>query len=127
MTALYFAALLAFFLESTLIEVLLGLLIPFGPLFTWVVREHHRQGDTIKLVKRLLEEIDKSLSKLGGSHQTSKIGARARELQDAIFAHRSSSPLVSDLVYRWKRPKLERKMKLGAEAFVARITKLTRG
>ncbi|MEA9579934.1 S-4TM family putative pore-forming effector [Xanthomonas nasturtii] len=124
LTSVYFVALLVFFRDSALIALLLGLLIPFGPLFTWVVREHHRQGDTIKLVCRLLSEIDKSLEDLVDVKQNSKAEARARELQDAIFTHRSSSPLVSDLIYKLKRPKLEKTMQKGAEAFVQRIGKL---
>lgn len=124
LTGAYFLALSAYFLHFTLIEVLLGLLIPFGPLFTWVVREHQRQGDTIKLVSRLLGEIDKSLSDLVDAKRNSKVEARARELQDAIFTHRSSSPLVSDLIYKFKRPKLEKMMQKGAEAFVQRIGKI---
>lgn len=105
----------------SLIELILGLLIPFGPFFTWVVREHHRQGDTLKQVTRLLEEIDKSLETFVDAKGTAKADARARELQDAIFAHRAGSPLVSDLIYKFKRPKLEDKMKRGAEAFVNRV------
>lgn len=126
LTAAYFLAISAFFLQLTLIEVLLGLLIPFGPLFTWVVREHQRQGDTIKLVNRLLDEIDKSISGLVDAKPNPKVDARARELQDAIFTHRSSSPLVSDLIYRLKRPQLEKKMQRGAEAFVQRIGSIIR-
>lgn len=124
LTCAYFVALLLFFLNSTLVAVMLGLLIPFGPLFTWVVREHHRQGDTIKLVQRLLEEIDKSLEGLVDLKRTPEVEARARELQDAIFTHRSNSPLVSDLIYKLKRPGLEKKMKKGADAFVLKIGKI---
>ncbi|MGR4877056.1 S-4TM family putative pore-forming effector [Pseudoxanthomonas sp. LARHCG66] len=122
----YFLVLLMFFLHTTLIEVLLGLLIPFGPFFTWVARENQRQADTIKLVDRLLGEIDKSLDTFVEAKRTGKADARARELQDAIFSHRASSPLVSDLIYKIKRPKLEVKMKAGADAFVTRVNKAIR-
>jgi len=118
-TAIYFLVLLAFFSQFTVAEFILVVLIPFGPFFTWVVREYHRQGDTIELVSRLLHEIDRSLgglAKLRGP----KADARARELQDAIFAHRSNSPLVSDLVYRFKRRSLEPLMQAGAVEFVDR-------
>lgn len=124
-TVVYFLFLLAFFINFTLVEFVLGLLIPFGPLFTWVVREHQRQGDTIKLVNRLLDEIDTSLDDLVDAKRSPKVDARARELQDAIFTHRSSSPLISDLIYKFKRPKLEIKMKNRAEAFVQRIGNIT--
>lgn len=126
LAGVYFLVLLMFFLHSTLIEVLLGLLIPFGPFFIWVVRENQRQSDTIKLVERLLGEIDKSLDTFVEAKRTGKTDARARELQDAIFSHRASSPLVSDLIYRIKRPKLEEKMKAGADAFVGRVNSAIR-
>lgn len=118
-TVIYFLSLLAFFRQFTVAEFILVALIPFGPFFTWVAREYHRQGDTIALVNRLLSEIDRSLEKLA-MLRGPKAEARARELQDAIFAHRSSSPLVSDFVYRLKRPSLEPLMQAGAIEFVAR-------
>lgn len=117
----YFFGLLAFAWHFTVAEFVLVALVPFGPFFTWIVRENQRQSDTIALVSRLLSEIESSLDKFTQAQDSTEVQARSRELQDAIFAHRSSSPLVSDLVYRIKRPALETQMEAGAEAFLERV------
>ena len=118
LTVAYFIGLLAFASSFTVVEFVLVALVPFGPFFTWIVREYHRQSDTITAVERLLNEIDNSLESFTEVQESAEAQGRSRELQDAIFAHRSTSPLVSDLVYQFKRPKLEAQMQAGAEAFV---------
>ncbi|MBS0217726.1 MAG: hypothetical protein JSR63_06040 [Proteobacteria bacterium] len=125
-TALYFLALLMFGLDLPLSDFILAVLVPFGPFFTWVVREHHRQTDTIALVDRLTGEIEGSIDRLSNPESQEDAQARARELQDAIFAHRAGSPLVSDLVYKFKRRTLEEQMQAGASEFIARVTSASR-
>lgn len=125
-TAIYFVALLIFGLDLTLGDFILVVLVPFGPFFTWVVREHHRQTDTITLVDRLCTDIEKSIGSLSNPESQEDAQARARELQDAIFAHRASSPLVSDLVYKFKRKGLEEQMQAGAREFISRVTAASR-
>lgn len=125
-TALYFVALLLFGLHLQLGDFILAVLVPFGPFFTWIVREHHRQTDTIALVDRLSGEIEGSIDRLSNPESREDAQARARELQDAIFAHRASSPLVSDVVYKCKRKTLEKQMQAGAEAFIAHVTNASR-
>ncbi|WP_313928328.1 S-4TM family putative pore-forming effector [Pseudoxanthomonas sp.] len=121
LAVVYFLSLLAFASNFTVIQFILVALVPFGPFFTWIVREYHRQNDTIKVVERLLSEIDNSLEKFTEAQDVADAQGRSRELQDAIFSHRANSPLVSDLVYRFKRPALEAQMQAGAEAFVDRV------
>lgn len=125
-TMLYFVALLLFGLDLPLSDFILAVLVPFGPFFTWIVREHHRQTDTITLVERLSGEIEGSIDRLSNPDSQEDAQARARELQDAIFAHRASSPLVSDLVYKYKRKTLEEQMQAGAREFIARVTNASR-
>ena len=43
---------------------------------------------------------------------------RSRELQDAIFNHRSSSPLIFDWVYNFLRSRMEEQMNAGADQLV---------
>lgn len=123
LTATYLAALVVYGHGMTLSAFILTVLVPFGPFFTWVVREQHRQGDTITLVDRLFAEIEASLSQFAHAKSEEAARGRARELQDAIFAHRANSPLVSDLVYRFKRSSLEGQMKVAARDFIERLTR----
>jgi hypothetical protein len=43
---------------------------------------------------------------------------RSRELQDAIFNHRASSPLIFDWVYNFLRRRMEEQMNAGADQLV---------
>lgn len=121
LTAVYLTALMIFGRDLPLSDFILAVLVPFGPFFTWVIREQHRQADTIALVDRLFSEIEASLAQF--SRPQSEDSARARELQDAIFAHRANSPLVSDLVYWYKRNELETQMQVAARDFISRLTR----
>jgi hypothetical protein len=121
LAVVYFFFLLLLAWQFTVADFILVALVPFGPFFTWIVREYHRQGDTITLVDRLLSEIESSLEVFTQVRDSTDAQARSRELQDAIFAHRASSPLVSNLVYRFKRTKLESQMDAGAQAFIDRV------
>ncbi|MGF6463074.1 hypothetical protein ACVKU6_003047 [Stenotrophomonas sp. PvP086] len=118
---LYLAVLIVISLQKPLVDVILTMLVPFGPFALWIIRESQRQGDTIALVARLKGEVDGSLDKFQPNDDAVKLEARARQLQDAIFSHRASSPLVSDLVYFFRREKLEQEMQAGAKDFIKRL------
>lgn len=126
LTAIYFLSLVIFGRDLPLSNFILAILVPFGPFFTWVVREQHRQKDSIALVDRLIGEIEGSMAHFSRPKDEVAAHDRARELQDAIFAHRASSPLVSDLVYWSKRKKLEKQMQVAAGDFISRLTQAAR-
>ena len=46
---------------------------------------------------------------------------RSRELQDAIFNHRASSPLIFDWVYNLLRRRMEEQMNAGADQLVSEL------
>lgn len=114
----YFLGSLVFFSDYSIAKFTLSILVPFGPYLTWTAREFHRQRDTSNVVERLLTEINSSLE---GFSKLDRPEARARELQDAIFSHRSGSPLVSPLIYRFGRAERERQMRDGAQAFIEKV------
>lgn len=118
---MYLTVLIVISLQKPLVDVILTMLVPFGPFALWTIRESQRQGDTIALVTRLKGEVDGSLDKFQPDDEPDKLEARARQLQDAIFSHRASSPLVSDLVYFFKRTGLEQEMEAGARDFIRRL------
>lgn len=99
-------------------DFILVLVIPLAPIFLWVVRECQRQSDACKNVERLLGEMDKSIGSLISKSDPDVAIMRSREIQDAIFAHRANAPLVSDLVYKLHRPRLEGEMGAGADGFI---------
>lgn len=126
LAAIYFLILIISVWHFTLAQFILVALIPFGPFFTWIIREHHRQGDAIALVDRLLAEITDSIHRFSQAKDSAEAMARSRELQDAIFGHRATSPLTGDLVYNTKRANLEEEMEVGAADFV-RVFERSRG
>ena len=110
--------------EYSLQDFILVLLIPFSPVFLWVIREWQRQADACANIERLLGVMDKSIGSLISSSNPGLAVLRSREIQDAIFAHRCTAPLVSDLVYKLHRKRLEAEMDAGADGFVAELQRV---
>lgn len=104
----------------------LSVLVPLTPLIIWTLREYVRHGDTIALVTRLKGEIEKTwdVSTSGATPET--MNAYSRKLQDAIFSHRASSPLIFDWIYFLKRRKMEPQMNDGAQQWVNDLIEASR-
>jgi len=92
--------------------------VPFTPVMAWTLREHRNQVETANSLQNLQNEFKdlwrKALS--GASPDELKIGSR--ELQDAIYQHRASAPLVFDWVYRSLRNRNEQEARHAAEELV---------
>jgi hypothetical protein len=99
--------------------------VPAAPALTWALRETRRQAETIEQQARLKVESEKALQGALAGAPVEEADRRSRELQDAIYAHRVSSPLILDLVYLRKRDDLECAMEHGADVWVERYTRST--
>jgi len=89
---------------------------PAGPIFLWAIRERFRQTDTGKaddMIRASVETLWKQTST--GMNTTEQSLAQSRTLQDAIFAHRSSSPMTFPFIYNYMRNRLEREMHAGID------------
>jgi hypothetical protein len=108
-------------IDHTMTSFVLSVLAPMTPVMIWVLRECNRQAATCELLDRLNEEVKKlwDHSRRGGTEQ--EISMRSRELQDAIYNHRASSPLIFDWVYSLLRRKMEERMNAGAEHWVSEL------
>ena len=91
------------------------------PVVIWALRECNRQDATCDLLDRLNDEVKKlwDRSRKGGTEQ--EISMRSRELQDAIYTHRASSPLIFDWVYNLLRKRMEERMNAGADHWVSEL------
>ena len=70
----------------------------------WALRDCYRQIKTIQLLKRINKAVDESwASIIAGAHTPDETKHRARQIQDLIFQHRSSSPEVWDWLYNLLR------------------------
>jgi hypothetical protein len=95
-------------------------LAPGTPLFIWLLREYNRQADAVVLVNRLKDETEKLWAEVQAGSAEASLDSRSRQLQDAIFAHRGSSPLVFDWLYGFLRKSLEADMTEGVDVWVQR-------
>ncbi|MBT2303411.1 hypothetical protein J7E70_23455 [Variovorax paradoxus] len=92
--------------------------MPAAPALTWALRERSRQGETIETLIRLKAESEKLLKAAITGIDPVEGRRRSRELQDAIFGHRSTGSLVFEWLYNRVRPHLESKLVHGAEYWV---------
>ena len=116
-----------FALGASYSDFMLTKLVPFVPLVVWLERERRRHKDSEANLVRLLSEIDSSIDGFIPAPSDIAAEARSRQLQDAIFAHRSASPLVSNIIYKMRRPDMEEQMDVGAKQFIARLAELGQG
>ena len=73
------------------------------------------------MLDRLNDEVKKLRDRSRSGATEQEISTRSRELQDAIFNHRASSPLIFDWVYNLLRRKMEERMNAGAEHWVSEL------
>lgn len=104
--------------ELNFSEMILTVGVPFTPLLGWALREHRKQADTANTLANLKSEFAKLWDKALGGADASQLERGSRELQDAIYQHRASSPLVFDWVYDRLRSANEDEARHAAECLV---------
>ena len=102
----------------TMNSFIISILVPAFPALNWAIREYYRQTDAMRTLENLKSEIEKLWDKALENATVEELTKASRELQDAIFAHRTSSPLIFNWLYKPLRPKLELNMNNGAEYWV---------
>lgn len=102
----------------TINELILTAYLPALPLAAFVLREHRKQGDTIESLTTLKAEVEKAWDKALGGASYAELTTTARGLQDAIYRHRASNPLVFDWLYNWLRKRNEDLTRHAADKFV---------
>lgn len=108
-------------IDHTMTTFVLSTLAPMTPVMIWALRESNRQTATCEFLDRLNEEVKKLWDRSRSGATEQEISMRSRELQDAIYNHRASSPLIFDWVYNLLRRKMEERMNAGAEHWVSEL------
>ncbi|MDR6861429.1 S-4TM family putative pore-forming effector [Variovorax guangxiensis] len=108
-------------IDHTMTTFVLSTLAPMTPVMIWALRECNRQAATVELLDRLNDEVKKLWDRSRGGATEQEISMRSRELQDAIFNHRASSPLIFDWVYNLLRRQMEERMNAGADHWVSEL------
>jgi len=93
--------------------------LPALPLVTFLLKEYRKQRDTIETLTTLKVEIEKAWEKALSGASDAELTATARALQDAIYRHRASNPLVIDWLYDRLRGKNEDLARHAVEQLVA--------
>lgn len=104
--------------ELSLSEMLLTVLVPFTPFANWVLREYRKQVDTAASLATLKAEFEKLWEKALANTSPEELKKGSRELQDAIYQHRASNPLVFDWVYYRLRNRNEDEARHAAQELV---------
>ena len=108
-------------IDPTMTTFVLSTLAPMTPVIIWALRESNRQAVTCEMLDRLKDEVKKLWERSLAGTAEDEISMRSRELQDAIFNHRASSPLIFDWIYNLMRKRMEDRMNAGAEKFVEEL------
>lgn len=100
-------------------QLIISVGLPVLPLASFVLREYRKQEDTIESLTTLKGEIEKVWEKALAGASAGDLTLSSRALQDAIYRHRASNPLVFDWLYNRLREKSEAQAKHAAEKLVA--------
>jgi hypothetical protein len=111
--------LVALAMDSKMSEVILTFAVPFTPVLAWALRENRKQLDTAASLERLQIEFQRVWMEAMAGADREQLEVRSRQLQDAIYQHRASAPLVFDWIYRCMRAKNEDEAHHAAQALVA--------
>jgi hypothetical protein len=80
-------------------QVVLVLMVPAMPVTTWLLREYRKQADALDTLANIKSEIEKVWDKALAGAGEETLTQDARGLQDAIYRHRTSNPLIFDWLY----------------------------
>ena len=100
-------------------QLIISVGLPVLPLVSFVLREYRKQEDSIESLTTLKGEIEKVWDKALAGASAEDLTLNSRALQDAIYRHRASNPLVFDWLYNRLRQKSEAQAKHAAEKLVA--------
>jgi hypothetical protein len=94
-------------------------LAPATPLLSWAGREYFRQRDTAEQLEELMKKARGLWQEaLDGACDEDACREVSRELQNAIYLRRATSPLVMPYLYKIKRLRLEDEMNDAANNFL---------
>jgi predicted pore-forming effector associated with SMODS systems len=99
--------------------LVLSVLAPLLPAFTWAIRQYYEQIDYATAADKLKEYCETLWSEaVYRTISDEDLALKSRELQDGIFERRCRGPLIFDWIYRYFRRGYEEQMNIGAEALI---------
>lgn len=105
--------------KLTVNDLILTMVLPLLPFAAFALREQRKQGDTIETLEALKAEVERLWDKALGGASPAELTFGSRAIQDAIFRHRTSAPLVVGWLYTRLRNKEEDVTQHAAQLLVA--------
>jgi SMODS-associating 4TM effector domain len=114
-------------LQMTISDWVISVLSPLAPVIVWTAREVNRQIATCKLLESLRDRIEEvwELARSNRLKETKAL-SESRTLQNSIYLHRASAPLILPGLYHVLRGSLETQMNDGAADMVAALPETLR-
>lgn len=105
-------------------KFILALLFPISPALVWAIREFYDQLNA-KDSKVALRDVVSSIWDQRLKHHLSDAATEtaSNDVQAALFAYRSTSPPIPNLIYQLCRPRFQDQMNEGAGAWVEQALK----
>jgi hypothetical protein len=104
-------------IEKMLVEQYVNLLIVMLPYLRYSLKNINDQNSAIKNLEKL-KIVDQVIMNVTKTDDYSYLGTTSRIIQDAIFACRTNSPLVSDLLYNISKKKFGKRNMLNTKYIV---------
>jgi hypothetical protein len=126
-TSLVVLVVVALITDASFAEALLTL-ATISPLLRWSLREFLKQREAAVNLRQLMDHVKELWERIraGALTDTEKCKHESRALQDALFDHRRSSPVILDLVYRLLSPASEDEANQTCERMVSDLSHLVR-
>lgn len=109
---------LAFIGGLTLDKIILAIVNPLMPTFVIGIRQYKGHTDSATRLDKLKEYTEQLWKNAVGGENPDELTRSARELQDEIYNHRRTSPLIFDWLYNLLRRQDEELMNRSAEDMV---------
>ena len=99
-------------------KIILAMVNPLMPAFALGIRQYKEHTESATRLDKLKEYAEELWEKAVGDANPDELTRDSRELQDAIYNHRRTSPLIFDWLYRHLRKDDEELMNKAADAMV---------
>ncbi len=114
--------------EITLEKFMFSIIVPFSPAFLWGIREYIRQGETAEKLKRIKEHLDDLWDKaIKNEISSEKVERKSRAIQNALYDHRHSCPMIFDWIYKLFYGKSQKRADEIAEEMVEEFLLVSKG
>ena len=102
--------------------MIMNVYVPVAPAALWCIRDYFRQRDAADALDNLKVHIETVWTEsLTGKLDEGNLPSETDRIQDALFDHRSRSPLLFNWIYKLQKAENEEAMKVKATELVTEL------